>query len=69
MQSDILSAGTDANAHAHAGTGGGESSYGLQTFSGQYTTATTTSGQSYRVDTFTNRPSFAAFQQNAAAAL
>ena len=49
-----------------AGTAGGESTYGLQTFSGTYTTAQTTNGQTYRVDTYTNRPSFSAFEANAA---
>ncbi|KAK9848031.1 hypothetical protein WJX84_009816 [Apatococcus fuscideae] len=48
------------------GTAGGESTYGLQTFSGTYTTAQTTNGQTYRVDTYTNRPSFSAFEANAA---
>ncbi len=48
------------------GAAGGESTYGLRTFTGQYATAKTSSGQSYRVDNLKNRAAVGSFATNAA---
>ncbi len=52
--------------HMTTGTAGGESTYGLRTFTGQYATAKTSNGQSYRVDKLKDRAAVGSFQTNAA---